>query len=256
MASRFKQLYLALLSILFISLPSSAENETKLIIGYGSHNGAPYAFEKAESLHAGIIKDIVNEISAEIDIDILFMKVPRKRIERYLENNTIHLVLLSNPKWLNNSDKLQWSEPIFIEQDKMVVKATDNKPYQSISDFKNMIIGTIRGYKYPNLQPFFEKEYFIRYDVNNLEVNFLRLELNRIDALVDSDTLINYYLKHADNADVFKVLSVTVSKQQIRAALSPNSPISLRKFNQALQKLKEQGVIAAIMKKYQVSEPK
>lgn len=172
-----------------------AENGVELIIGYGDHNAAPYAIEKAEKLHSGIIKDIATEISDELDINVVFVKTPRKRIERYLEKNTIHLVLISNPAWLSNSQKLQWSNTLFIERDKMVINANNHNEYQKLLDFKSMIIGTIRGYRYPALQPFFDRGYFIRYDVSNLNVNFIRLALDRIDALIDADILINYHLK-------------------------------------------------------------
>jgi ABC-type amino acid transport substrate-binding protein len=136
----------------------------------------------------------------------------------------------------------------------MVIKADNSNLYQEITDFRGMTIGTIRGYKYPTLQPFFDKDYFIRYDVNNLNVNLIRLGLNRIDALVDAEVLINYQLKKYENPKEFKVLPLVVSQQNIQAALSPNAPITLITFNQALKRLKEQGVIAAILKKYHIEE--
>jgi len=239
---------------LFTPLSAFAENETKLLIGYGDHNAPPYAIEKAEKLYGGIIKDIATELSGELDISITFVKTPRKRTERYLESDTIHLVLITNPSWLSNSEKLQWSESLFIEKDIIVIKADNPNEYHKIADFRGMLIGTIRGYKYPALQPFFNKEYLIRYDVANLDVNFIRLALNRIDALVDADILINYQLKNNENANLFNVLPITVSQHNIQAALSPNAPITLLQLNQALKKLKDQGVIAAILKKYQIGD--
>lgn len=245
--------HLILLSFLF-PLVTFANTKDTLIVSYGDHNAAPYAIEEGETLHSGIIKDIASEIADELDINISFFKTPRKRTERYLENDTVHLVLISNPVWLDNSDKLQWSETVFIERDIIVTRATNNQKYRKIEDLKGMIIGTIRGFSYPNLQPFFDKEYFIRYDVSNLQVNFIRLELDRIDALVDADVAINYHLLTNKNDKDFRVSPLVVSKHNIQAALSPNSPVSIHDFNKALNKLKEQGVIAAILKKYQVEE--
>ena len=83
-------------------------------------------------------------------------------------------------------------------------------------------------------------------------MNLIRLELNRIDALVDADILIDYQLKQVKNAEIFKVLALTVSQHKIQADLSPNAPITMVQFNQALKKLKDQGVIAAILRKYQI----
>jgi len=72
---------------------------------------------------------------------------------------------------------------------------TTPKKYNKTPDFRGMVISTIRGYTYPSLEPYFEKEQLIRYDISNLQVNLIRLELNRIDALVDAEMLINYQLQ-------------------------------------------------------------
>jgi ABC-type amino acid transport substrate-binding protein len=237
-----------------LALSVFADDKRTLIIGYGDHDSAPYAIESGERLSSGIIKDIATELSGELDINITFIKTPRKRTERYLESNTIHLILITTPHWLSNSEKLQWSDTIFIEKDIMVIKADNSNLYQQLADFRGMTIGTIRGYKYPTLQPFFDKEYFVRYDVNNLNVNMIRLGLNRIDALVDAEVLINYQLKKNENPQEFKVLPLVISQQNIQAALSPNAPVKLVTFNQALNRLKDQGVIAAILKKYHIEE--
>jgi ABC-type amino acid transport substrate-binding protein len=239
---------------LLAPLSEAADKGNTLIVGYGDHNAPPYAIEMSEKLQSGIIKDIATELSDELDISVSFFKTPRKRTERYLENNTIHLYLISNPAWLDNSDKLQWSTPLFIDKDILVVREDNPKKYQEMADFRRMIIGTIRGYSYPELQPFFDKEFFIRYDVSSLDVNFIRIELNRIDALVDSEILINYHLKQSNNAHLYRKSPLTVSQQNIQAALSPNAPITLIQLNQALKKLKDQGVIAAILKKYQIED--
>jgi len=253
MLKRPVSLFILLLSLCF---QVHANTENTLVVAYGDHDGMPYAMEEHDKLSAGIIKDISTELAAFLDINIEYHKIPRQRLERYLENNRIHVVLISNPKWLKNHDKLQWSDAIFKEQDLIVVRADNDKAYNSIEDLKGITIGTIRGYHYATLQPYFKEKYFVRYDVSNLEVNFIRLSLDRIDALVDANILINYYLKESDKFKEFRILPFPISSQDIHAAISPNAPISLAKFNQALSQLKSQGVIEAILEKYQVNKIK
>lgn len=228
-----------------------AEKPAPLIIAYGDHNGAPYAIEQNEKLQSGIIKDVAKALANELNITVTFVKTPRKRVERYLANNTIHVVLISSPQWLSNHAKLQWSDPLFIEHDKIVTKVELAKETQRIEDLKQKVIGTIRGYSYPTLQPFFDEKLLIRYDVASIDDNFTRLEMDRIDALVDSDILINYQLKNISSHHMFKVLPFNVSTHKIQAALSPNSPIALASFNQALNTLNKKGIIADIINKYQ-----
>jgi polar amino acid transport system substrate-binding protein len=240
-----------LLSLIYLLIPLSvfADNKTTLVIGYGEHNAAPYTIESGEELQDGIIKDIAKEIATEIGINTTFVKIPRKRTERNLLNDDIHLVLLSNPAWLSNK-KLRWSGTLFTQKDIMVVRADNQKKYNQISDFKGMVIGTIRGYIYPTLEPYFVNKQLIRYDVSNLQINLSILDLNRIDALIDAEMLINYQLKQSKNTHNFKVLPLTISQDNLKAVLSPNTPITMKQLNQTLQKLKDQGVIAGILKKH------
>lgn len=235
---------------------SFASDKTTLIVSYGDYNAAPYAMETGEQLSSGIIKDIATELGDELGITVSFLRTPRKRIERYLSNNTSHVHLISNPAWLNNSDKFQWSDALFTQQERMVINADNTNKYEKLSDFKGMIIGTIRGYKYPTLQVFFDKGDLIPYGVSNLAVNLIRLDLKRVDVVIDSNILINYQLKQLKkktNESPFRVLPIIVSQVDIKAIISPSAPVTLEQFNQALRKLKDQGVIDAIMKKYNVT---
>ena len=80
----------------------------------------------------------------------------------------------------------------------------------------------------------------------------IRLNLKRVDVVIDSNILINYQLKQNNNNSAFKVLPIIVNEIDIKAALSANAPITLEQFNQTLKKLKDQGVIDAMMKKYDI----
>lgn len=242
--------------LLFVSSPAWANKDLTILLAYGDNDGAPYAIEESDKLSAGLIKDISTELAAFLDLNIEYVKIPRQRIERYLENNDIHIVLFSNPDWLSNSEKLQWSDEIFYEEDLVVVREDNPKTFNKIEDLRGMTLGTIRGYHYANLQPYFDDKFFVRYDVSTLEVNFIRLSLNRIDSLVGANVLIKYYLKTSRNPESFKVLPFTVSSHPVKAAISPNAPIDINKFNAALSQLKSEGVIEAILEKYQINNTK
>lgn len=245
----FKKLLLCSAILPFFAF---ASDKTTLIFSYGDYNAAPYAMESGEQLSSGIIKDIATELGDELGFMVSFVRTPRKRIERYLANNTSHIHLISNPAWLSHSEKFQWSDTLFIQKNRMVINADNPNNYEKLADFKGMVIGTIRGYKYPTLQPFFDQGELIPYGVTTLSVNLIRLNLKRVDVVIDSNILINYQLKQNNNNSAFKVLPIIVNEIDIKAALSANAPITLEQFNQTLKKLKDQGVIDAMMKKYDI----
>lgn len=223
----------------------------KLIVGYGAHDAAPYAMTEAGYLTHGIIKDVIEELSDELNVDVEFLEVPRKRYARYLVANRIHLILISNPEWLGYSKDFDWSIPIFQETDVLVL-AADKPTISQLNQLNGMRLGTIRGYIYPQLTELFNTKQLIRSDVRSMDLNFIRLKKGWIDAFVDSNILINYHLTQIEQSEYYQIAPLVISEHNIQAALAKGAPITIAQFNQALDKLKQNGVIDAILNRYKV----
>lgn len=243
-----------LLSFLFVSLSSSlsamVEHPQKIIFSFGSHNGAPYAITSGNNLIGGVIWDIANELADELNAQAHFVNIPRKRQSNYLTEGETDVILISNPKWLSNEGGLIWSEALFEELNVVVTLSDCPLIIKSKQDLHGLSIGTIRGYKYPLIEDDITQNLITRYDVRELDANIGKLLLARIDALIDSSILINYRLSKEENENRFQVAPLIISKHEVYAAISPKSSIAPKKIAEALKKLKEQGVIEAIMQKY------
>ena len=221
-------------------------------IGFGVHNSPPYAILNGEFIVGGVIFDIVTELSDILDIDVNYLNMPRKRENSYIENGTVDIVLISNPKW-HSVKGGRWSIPLFEEKNVIVVKsATDD--FENVADLENKTIGATRGYIYPLLTKAFTEKKINRSDVRSMKLNFERLDKNWIDGFIGSDILIDYYLKNSTDADNFFVASLLISEHRIHAIMSPHSPITIESLNSALSTLKEDGVISAILSKYKISD--
>jgi len=225
------------------------------VVGYGSHDSEPYAIIRENQLVAGIIKEIVDEIALELKINVEYVNIPRKREELYLQNGRIDAIIISNPKWLMQSERFHWSEPLFVEQDLLVTLNTHNPKITNISAMTGMNIGTIRGYIYPTLAPLFENNTINRSDTRSIQSNFTRLQFSRIDGFIDSNFLIYHYLHNNKVENIFKVEPVIISEHGIQTALSANSPITKNQFDFVLNKLKEKGIIKDILNKYHLIMP-
>ncbi len=224
-------------------------DEKALIVSFGAHNAEPYAILEGNQLVGGIIKDIADELADELDIDVIYVQTPRKRIERYLDTGVIHLVPISNPEWLKLGEQYRWSIPIFQDHDVLVTKDTNSRPIESLQDMRGMNLGTIRGYIYPTLTAMFADRIITRSDVRSLSSNIARLELDRIDGFIDSKTLTLYEMKQ-NHTDMLILTDVVISEHNIHAALSHHAPINIEALDQALKQLKERGVIEAILSQY------
>ncbi len=226
--------------------------EQTFIVSFGVHNGPPFALIEGDRLVGGIIKDVAEEIANELNIIVSYVKVPRKRQENYLSKGIVHANLVSNPQWLKKRELLNWSEPLFFDQDVLVFQ--QSKAKSKLSEVANMTVGTIRGYTYPNIEKYFARGDMLRSDVGNIELNFIRLEKGWIDTFVGSNLLIQNSLKNMAHPELFEVSPFSISEHGIYAALSPNSPVSIAQFNQVLIRLKKHGVIDAILNKYKIVE--
>lgn len=237
--------------LLFWVIPFSvAYDETEFKVSFGSQNAPPYAIIENNELVGGIIRDIVLEIAAELNINVSFHYIPKKRTSGYLMTNKIHAVIISNPKWLEQSERFSWSIPLFKEQDVLVLNQS-MLDIQNFDDLLGKTFGTIRGYYYPTIDSLFETDQIQRSDVSHLNLNFTRLEKGWIDAVVDSKILIDYYFsQHPEHH--FKLASLVVSEHNVHTAISPQSPVSVEQFNLAFEKLKQHGVIDAILNKYRL----
>ncbi|WP_076410515.1 ABC transporter substrate-binding protein [Shewanella sp. UCD-KL12] len=223
-------------------------DETPLIVSYGAHNSEPYAVLEVNQLVGGIIKEITDELADELDVDLVYVQTPRKRIERYLDTGTVHLVLISNPEWLTQGKQYQWSMPIFQDQDILVVKNNNLKQLEKVEDLKGMNLGTNRGYVYPAIEPMFAKGEVSRSDVRSITSNIARLELDRIDGFIDSKVLIHYEMQRKTHE--LQLTELVVSEHNIHAALSHHAPITIEALNEALAQLQSRGVIEAVLSRY------
>lgn len=237
------------LTILGLALSQSAVSQP-LIVLFGSHNAEPFAFVEKEFLVGGIVKDIADELGSQLNIDIRYINVPRRRMEHYLISGEGHIRLMANPKWARNPDQFQWSTPLFDEYDSFVVQKGSSLRIRDFKDLFGKTLGTIHGYHYPALKDFFEHKKIIRDDTDNMTANFRRLGLGRIDSFIDSNIAIAYYLRKHNAHDRFIVAEKTASTHEIQAMMSQSLPVPFQTINAAFERMKRGGKIQEILERY------
>jgi len=235
-----------ILAFIFILLIQHAQAK-ELILVFGDYDSKPYTFFTNQTLSGGIIKDIMDQIGVELNINIKYVNIPSKRVSNFLLEGKVHVRLITNPKWFKNHKQFHWSTALFQDKDKIVIREEDSEFIKTIRDLKEKRLGTIRGYKYQILK----NNNIIRDDVRTLESNFKRLDRAFIDALIHSDILIDYYIKRNQARSKYMVLEKTASSHSIHAMYSKNNlSLSYKEIAAAFIKLKENGTIQKILDRY------
>jgi len=241
-----------LLVTTFLVINSTVANE--LVISFSPGNSEPYAFLESKEgnvvLSSGIIKDLGDDLGKEMGVPTVYKKYPRKRLEYGLEKGHLHGVCIWNPHWASNPENYDWSIPLFEESNWFALKKENSFPIKSFDDLHGKRLGTILGYYYVGLMDHFKQKLIIRYDVHTLKQNFNKLNGNRIDALIDSNILIEYYLLSNNIYDQYSIGEKVASKHDIYCGFSKKSPFPISQINAAFTRMKDRGDIENILKKY------
>jgi len=241
-----------LLVIFFLIANSTTAKE--LIFNYSPGNAEPYVFLTREgsnvTLSSGILKDIVDGLGDELGASIVYTKLPRKRMEHELKQGHIHGVCIWNPLWVSDAGNYDWSIPLFEEMNLFVSKKENAFSIKSFDDLNGKRLGAILGYYYVGLMDRFKQKFIFRDDVYTLQQNFRKLEKNRIDLLIDSNILIEYYLSSHNAHDQFSIGEKIASKHEIYCGFSKKSPFPISQINAAFKRMKERGDIETILRKY------
>lgn len=238
-----------ILSLLMLLLMAKATAAEPLRVSWGSHNAPPFALIEREQLKGGVIFDIGTALAAKLGTTATFVDVPRARYEAQLRGGRIDVTCITNPKWLADPGALAWSPPLFEESDVFVQQA-GTAPWTSTSDLPGRRIGTIYSYVYPSLEPLFASGRMQRDDAATLDGNMRRLVLRRVDAVVDSEMAIRWWIRGNDMRGLFTMAQIPVSTHDSHCAISPLVKQGAGTVRAAFESLKSDGTIERILMRY------
>lgn len=230
---------------LFFSLFGAAKLQADVVrFGYNQNHFAPIVIRDDNFIAvSGIIFDLANVIANEAGYMPKLFSIPRKRIEQYLVDGKVDAKCHSNPVWYTHPS-IVWSPVVYQDSDVIVTK----KHYESIEHlaatppFK---IGTVLGYKYPELDDYFKRGEIKRFDSTSSNGSFARFIRGELDGFVSAYTEANYLTQ----LDRFHVINI--NENNIYCAFSPKlDKEKLQKLLNAITRLKAQGEFQRVLAKY------
>lgn len=239
----FKRLFITLL--LFVSVSIFSE---EYIVA--TAEWSPYAMKTDKEI-LGISVDILKEVFILTGDTYTIKLLPVERLNKLFDDNKIDINFADSPLWNDPSNgnylfTVSYSnvdEYIYFKKDKFIdVKTPD--------DLKGKKVGIVRGYYYEVFENNFNNNLLIKDESNTNEALFQKLNWGRIDCAFFDTVLFDYLIKtEKANVDDFK-RGVVLTNSPLGFKIRIEKKNSVEKFNKAIEKLKRDGVVDRIIKKY------
>ena len=229
--------------ILLCFLPLSAATASEPVRAIVSDsNTPPYAIFSADSvLQAGLSKDIIDELARQLNRPVLYLNLPRARVEPWLLQGEADIACFLNPDWVTQPEQLLWTDALFNTQ-QLMVRLRDTAPVSAVQHLAGKRVGTTRGFTYPELEQVFRSGDVIRDDAHSLESNLLRLKQGRLDIVMTVDLSYHFYVNTSDDHS-FAADPLWSAPPAVFCGLSRHNPAGAQLLNAALSRMVKSGFI-------------
>jgi polar amino acid transport system substrate-binding protein len=182
--------------MLAISCLAVGRCQAEAITVYTSANFAPLLVDDKRGLYPDLINYLNRRKLNGLSFKLVY--IPRKRLQVKLEEGSIDgIVIGMMPQWFDDvaQTKYLWTQP--FAGDDFILVSNRSKPVDPDlpATMAGRTIGLTLGYVYPGVDQWIVHNGLRRNDALSEEKNIAKLLLGRVDCIVVSQTVINYYVK-------------------------------------------------------------
>jgi polar amino acid transport system substrate-binding protein len=238
------------LLLLLLSLPPCCRGDN-ITFAVSTGSAMPMTEFRHDQLSGGLLKDFGDALAHELGLAPRYLLLPRKRIEQALANRQADLVCDLRPEWMENN-KWAWSLPVF-SNNMIIASRNDTAPLISLVQLSGQRVGTILGYRYPEVEGKLEKRRFYRDDAATDDLNTNKLLNERFNYVMSNSLYYDFQRKvHPARARLNPAV-FNVRQFDTYCALPATSRIGVAAVNRAIIALRKRGEMQAIYQRYQPS---
>lgn len=219
----------------------------------------PYFFAGRPENPPGLMKEILTECSARLQIPFEFKHQPIERMQVGMEQGTLDINIFSYKK--EREKVMDFGKEVMLTSRYIpIVRADANYSIKTIKDFDQYRLGHTIGLRY-------SKEFYDyilkRKAAQNLdesskeEFNIRKLDAKRIDIFVSTDSTILWVAKRIGLLNKIKLLDYEIQKADYFIAVSKNSPripdrtAFIQQLEECIRGMRKSGEVCSLYKKYE-----
>lgn len=185
-----------LTSLLLFSFRGFAENgETLLRFNAVSSGWPPYSFLDEKGNATGILVEALPLFLKNKKYSLEVTTFPLVRAEKGMEMGQID-VMIRSKSWTKNPNDYYWSDPIILNRDIILSLKKAPVEFSTLDNLQGKKIGTIHGFKYPTLEPFFSSKKLERIDAQNTANSLKMLLHHHVDGIVISEAVAKWMIRN------------------------------------------------------------
>jgi ABC-type amino acid transport substrate-binding protein len=237
---KFYKLFCFLSVFLFACKQQKTE---QLIVGV-SPDYPPFAFiEKGQTV--GLDIDLVHELARRLNRPVEFRTMEFDLLLPELQMGNLQLVIGGMTATPERAERIFFTEP-YLAGGELVMLSKNNLQVQNLADLKNYKVVVNDGYV--------PDSYVTKNGIEPLRVASVAdalflLEVGQADVFVSSKTALAYFLK---NLSGYKTTTISGIDDESSLAISKHYPELANQLDAELKKMKTDGTLDAIFKKWSI----
>lgn len=230
---------------------AKVKREAVLRWGADPNGGAPYVFYDAKDNKKviGFEIDIMDKVAQKLGVKLELVPSAWDSLLEALKSGRTDLVINGIEVNPEREQRYSFSEPYFIYEQMLTIRAADKDKYKSLDDLKGKLIGTLSGAQANNVLTeagFTEKQISPFPDPSS---PYNQLDLGRVEAVLQETLIAEWY---AGSNPKLLNLPKTFAPGKYAVAMRKEDASLVAEINRILDEMKKNGELAAIYRKWKL----
>ena len=239
----FKKINLFLLLFTMILFIGCKKENDVINVGLNANFPPFESYEKNKLV--GLDVELAEELGKKLNKKIVFKDMAFDTLLVALTNNKIDAIISGMDITVEREKMVNFTNGYFSNEISLIVKK-DNESIKNLEDLKKKTVGVVIG----TTSDFFVSDLNDIYNIkfkNSVDA-ILNLNLNKVDAIILDKVVAKKIIVNYEDIRILD--DVILNKSEMGIAVNKNNPKLLEELNSALNELKNDGTLEALIQKH------